>query len=109
MAQLWSSILHMQVFYALMHVVIEGYRELKLEDAAVDDLLKNEEMVDSFRCFRNAIFHFQKDPFSSKLVGFMEAEGSEKWAQELHSAFRSYFLKVLPIEEFKNSLKRSDV
>ena len=107
LAQVWSSMLRMQVFYALMYVVIEGYRALKFEDEAVDLLLKNDAMVESFRRFRNAIFHFQKDPLSPKLVEFLQADGSEKWAQELHAAFRAFFLRVLPIQEFKNELKRT--
>jgi hypothetical protein len=78
----------------------------RLHDAAVDALLAETEYVEAFRRFRNATFHYQKKPFSPKLLEFLEAEGSEKWAQKLHAALKSFFETNLPIEEFTEELRK---
>ena len=65
-AQMWSSMLRLQIFYALMYVVVEGYREFGCQDPVVDPLLAQSHFVEGFRRFRNANFHFQEDPFSPK-------------------------------------------
>src|SRR5436309_4424019 len=83
-AQVWSTMLRLQVFYALMYVVIEGYVALGCHDSVVDPLLAQSHFVEGFRRFRNANFHFQEDPFSPKLLEFLTAKGSESWARELY-------------------------
>lgn len=107
-AQALSSMLRLQVFYVLMYVVVEGYRELGYQDSAVDPLLAQSQFVDGFRRFRNANFHFQEDPFSPKLLEFLDAEGSEKWARELYDALKAFFEKQLPIKEYIDSLPKRD-
>jgi hypothetical protein len=69
-AEIWSGVLRMQVFYGLMYVVIEGYRELDCHDAALDELLSQTHYVEALRRFRNATFHFQKKFVSPKLLAF---------------------------------------
>ena len=105
-AQVWSAMLRLGVFYALMYVVVEGYRELDCHDPAVDELLAETEYVDAFRRFRNATFHYQDDPISPKLLEFLEAEGSEKWAQKLYAAFKAFFERNLPIKEVIEDLSK---
>jgi hypothetical protein len=108
LAQLWSRALRLQVFYALIYVVVEGYVELGGRDSSVDPLLAQSHFVEAFRRFRNATFHFQEDPFSSKLLEFMEAEDSEKWAHDLFAALKSFFEKQLSIKEYLESLPKRD-
>ena len=107
-AQVWSTMLRLQVFYALMYVVVEGYLELKGQDSSVDPLLAQSHFVEAFRRFRNATFHFQEDPFSPKLLEFLDAEGSEKWTYDLFAALKSFFEKQLPIKEYLASLPTRD-
>jgi len=107
-AQMWSSMLRLQVFYALMYVVIEGYQELGCQDSTVDSLLAQSHFVEGFRRFRNANFHFQEDPLSPKLLEFLDAEGSEKWAYDLYGALKAFFEKQLPIKEYIDSLPKGD-
>jgi len=59
LAQFWSGALRLQVFYALIYVVVEGYLELGYQDPAVDPLLAQSLYLDSFKRFRNAFFHYQ--------------------------------------------------
>nr|WP_315429152.1 hypothetical protein [uncultured Albidiferax sp.] len=104
-AQQFSSMLRLQVFYALIYVVVEGYKELACQDAEVDRLLGNAEFVDSLRRFRNANFHFQEDPFSPKLVDFLHAEGSEDWVRALYFALDNFFTEKLKLNEVIASLQ----
>ncbi|RYG15490.1 MAG: hypothetical protein EON96_10525 [Caulobacteraceae bacterium] len=78
--------------------MVEGYREMQLKDEAIDELLASGEYADNLRLFRNATFHFQKDPFSPKVLKFLQANESEIWVRELNRAFKKFFEKELPIE-----------
>ena len=105
LSQLHSSFRRISVFYSLLYVVVEGYRELGSTDEKVDSLLEQHDFVDALRLFRNATFHYQKAPIPEKAMKFLEADNSEYWIQELHSAFRQYFEKQLPIQETMAELK----
>ena len=104
-AKMHSAFSRMAVMYGLIYVVVEGYRELKLSDARIDELLQEKEYLDQLRLFRNATFHYQKQPVSEKELKFLEAEGGEHWIRELHYAFQNYFERVFPIKEVLKLLK----
>jgi hypothetical protein len=92
--------MRLQVFYALMFVVVEGYNELGGHYPEVDRLLEQSEFVNAFRGFRNAVFHLQEEPVSPKLTAFLAAEGSEQWTHELYRALKAFFEAQTPIKEF---------
>ena len=94
-----SMVAGLSVWYALLYVVIEGYRDLKQEFGPLDALLKREEYVELLRLFRNATFHYQENPLSEKILGFLEKVDSENWIHELNKQFQTFFLSVLPINE----------
>lgn len=94
-----------QVWYGLLFVVIEGYRELRLTDQAVDALLAEEIYVEALRRLRNATFHYQQDPFTSKLWDYLFAPESETWIRRLNHAFREFFERSLGIAEVIASLQ----
>lgn len=89
--ELFSSMIRMKIWYALVYVVIEGFIELRLTDATVERLLADTTKVDLLRRFRNAIFHFQPSPWDQRLQGFLEEPGSARWVHDVHAAFKSYF------------------
>ena len=60
--------------------------------------------VDRLRRFRNSILHYQEDPLSEKHVAFLVAKGSERWIRDLNRAFKAYFERELPIEEWLNKV-----
>lgn len=97
----WTSIvlffysapgIYLSYSYAGIYLVIEGWKELKLKDEKIDNLISSP-FVDRLRLFRNATFHYQKDPISSKLIQFFgtEEEKTEKWLNELYYEFGRYF------------------
>ena len=73
-----------------IHVVVEGFKELKLDATQVPGL--SDPRVDQLRLFRNGCFHYQRDykKFAPFLSGDLEAF---RWAEELHQQFGAFFLK----------------
>lgn len=94
-----AMVFRIQVWYALLYVVIEGYRELGLNYEPLDNVLAKEDFVDLLRRFRNATFHYQADPLTDKLIDFLAKPDSEHWIGELNKQFNTFFRQALPIEE----------
>jgi hypothetical protein len=99
LGQQHSKIMTLTVFYGLIYVVVEGYRELQLKDEAIDALLANGDFVEHLRRFRNAVFHFQKVPLDERLVKFLTLPDSEIWIRKLFKAFDRFLTRELPIQE----------
>jgi hypothetical protein len=87
----------LSVWYALLYVVVEGYRELAFQDEDIDKLLANDEYLQALRLFRNATFHYQESPLSPKLMTFLEAKDSEIWIMALNRALKGFFERELKI------------
>lgn len=105
-AKAFSDFLAMSVWYALLYVVVEGYRELKLDDAEINRLLEQGEYVDLLRRFRNAVLHYQEDPLPEKLMAFLTAKDSEKWIWDLNRAFDVFFASELQIKEIMGKIQK---
>lgn len=103
-AEAQSTMVRLEVMYALLYVVIEGYKEMGYKFESLDALLEKEEYVELLRRFRNAIFHFQKHPLNEKLLSFLETKDSEHWIRDLHKEFERFFLQTLPIKESMRAL-----
>lgn len=99
LAQMQSQTLRMCTFYALIYVVIEGYRDLEKSHAVLDILLAKTDYVDALRRFRNAVFHFQEDPLSAKLLEFLNKKDRELWIEQIYEAFQDLFEEELPVKE----------
>ncbi len=86
-------------------MIIEGWKELKLSDETIDKLIAFS-YTEKLRLFRNATFHYQKEPISPKIVQFLgtEEEASEKWINALYTEFGRYFKAnsfEIPVELMK--------
>lgn len=86
--------LYMSYWYAGLYVVIEGWRELKLQDTVIDDLLSRGDYVDLLRRYRNGVFHYQKDYFDSRFAEvWFQNKDFVTWVRELNRQFGRYFLQ----------------
>lgn len=103
-AEKLSAFAVLSVWYSLLYVVVEGYQELKLRDDEIDELLDRNSYLNMLRLFRNATFHFQKDPFTPKILEFLTAGDSEVWVKELNIAFKRFFERELSIVEVLQGL-----
>ncbi len=94
--------------YSGIYLVIEGWKDLKLSDPKIDELLHSP-FVDRLKRFRNATFHYQKEPISWKHLQFFgtEEEQTEKWLNNLYSELERFFREnALPQpDRLKESLK----
>ncbi len=102
-----STFLRLCVWYSLEYILIEGYKELKIVNEQID-LLLIPGYVDKLRLFRNATFHYQKNPISEKLLSFLEQDESQNWVKKLHKAFKDYFEMILPIGEVMNIMRNNN-
>jgi hypothetical protein len=78
--------------YSGIYLVIEGWKNLNLKDDRVEKLLESP-FVDRLRLFRNATFHYQKEPISWKHLQFFgtEEEETEVRLNELYREFEPFF------------------
>jgi hypothetical protein len=94
--------------YSGIYLVVEGWRDLGLQDQAIDRLITSP-FIDRLRLFRNATFHYQKEPLSRKHLQFFgtEEERTEQWLNDLYTAFERFFRdNTLPLpDELRKSLK----
>jgi hypothetical protein len=94
-----SMLYRMSVWYSLLYVVVEGYRDLKVPFAPLDAVLAKDDYINLLRLFRNATFHYQEDPLSEKLIGFLGKPDSEVWIRDLNKQLQAFCIHVLPIKE----------
>lgn len=100
-----SMVCRMQVWYSLLYVVVEGYRELGQEYQPLEEVLAMAEYVDLLRRFRNATFHFQADPLNDKLIDFLDKQDSEVWIRDLNKQLEAFFMQALPLKETVKKLQ----
>ncbi|EPF7653732.1 hypothetical protein ACXLRA_004229 [Vibrio vulnificus] len=106
-AKYHSMFQRLSVWYALIYVVVEGYKELQYVDTKIDRLLSRDDLVNNLRLFRNATFHYQKAPVSEKVLKFLTLEEGQAWVHELHVSFEEFFIAQLPIEQTLNQLRKA--
>lgn len=87
-----NTFLYMSYWYSALYVVIEGWRELNLNDSEVDHLLASPN-VDLLRRYRNGTFHFQATYYDDRIVDFIKEEGIVLWIRRLNQALSAFFLK----------------
>ena len=103
--------IYMTYLYSAIYLVIEGWKDLKLSDEKINELI-NSPNTDKLMLLRNDTFHYQKEPLSTKLIQFFgsEEEATEKWINELYGEFGRFFKENsfgIP-EELKEELKGKD-
>lgn len=82
---------YMCYWYGGLYVVIEGYRNLKLADPAIDDLLGSHN-ARLLKCFRHGVFHYQRKYFDKRFMNFItQGENVVPWVASLHRVFDRLF------------------
>lgn len=82
----------MSYWYGSLYVVVEGWKQLALHDAKIDQLLRSTN-VRLLKLYRNGVFHFQGNYFDDRFAQFMKSSDSVAWVRELHSEFGRFFLE----------------
>lgn len=82
---------YMCYWYGGLHVVIEGYTQLKLADPTIDTLLRSRN-ARLLKCFRHGVFHYQRKYFDKRFMNFMtQGENVVPWVSSLHREFKRLF------------------
>lgn len=91
--------LYLTYSYSGIYLVIEGWQDLGLRDPKIDALIASP-FVERLRRFRNATFHYQKEPLSLKHLEFFgtDEERTEVWLKQLYAEFSRFFREnTLPL------------
>lgn len=83
---------------ASVYVAAEGWRELDLSDSTISSLItKYDDVYKLMRRFRNAVYHFQADPMSVKIIDFL-APGTESYpfARALQFELQRFLVSSVP-------------
>jgi len=85
--------LKMCLWYGMLYVVVEGWRDAKLSDPEVDRLLASPN-TKLLKLFRNGMFHFQTDHWvPNKFSEFFEPKNKTvEWVHALTTELRRYLL-----------------
>jgi hypothetical protein len=80
----------LSLWYATVYVVVEGWRDARLTDSEVDELL-GDDRVEELRRFRNQIFHYQPEYDNPKLLEFLgtgdaDVQEAINWIRRTHTA-----------------------
>lgn len=84
----------MSYWYGALYVVVEGYNELHLSDAVVDDLLKSEN-VELLKRYRNGSFHYQSNYYDDRFLGFVAEQSAVPWVRSLNVNLGRFLLEEL--------------
>jgi hypothetical protein len=85
----------MSYWYGSLYVVIEGWRQLQLTDPKIDPLLLSPN-VRFLKKYRDGVFHFQRNYFDDRFLGFIKAGDSVEWVRTIHSELGEYFRREIP-------------
>lgn len=67
-------------WYASFYVVVEGCKELKLENDNINFLIDNFiDETDTLRKFRNTIYHYQKEIFDTRFIAGLQNQELILW------------------------------
>ncbi len=82
-------------FYASLYVVVEGWKDLKLKDSLIDNLLDNE-LVKLLKRYRNSVYHYQPKMLEDRYMAFLKkSETTAEWTSHLHTEFCYFYMKLL--------------
>ncbi|TET45416.1 hypothetical protein E3J62_07620 [candidate division TA06 bacterium] len=83
---------YMSYWYGGTYVVIEGWKKLGLSDPIIETLLESPN-IEMLKRYRNGVFHFQKDYFDDRFVGFIrDGQKSVEWVRKLRQELSRFFL-----------------
>lgn len=80
----------MAYWFASLYVLVEGWKQLKLSDAAVDEAIGTGH-ADVLRRFRNSVFHYQETFDDDRFLALSTSHEVVGWAISLARAFDDFF------------------
>lgn len=88
------AFIHLQLWYACLFVVLEGWEAEVIVDPDVDLYRSDEAKVRLLRRCRNAVFHYAPDYIDPRLQAVFAEPDFVEWVRAIHDAAGAYFLRV---------------
>lgn len=81
---------YMNLWYASLYSVVEGYKKLDLDNLEVNQLLASPNL-EALRKFRHSVTEFHKRYFNQSLISpLVTSSGSVLWINNLHFSLEKY-------------------
>jgi len=91
-----EATMYMSLWYALLYVVVEGWRRLRLSDPVIDELLSKADHVRVLKRYRHGVAHFQSNYVDSRFTEIMkDSEATVPWIRDLNRELGRWFLAYL--------------
>jgi hypothetical protein len=84
--------LHLELWYACLVPVLEGWRKEKIKNAAVTAFMRHHRKIKLLAQCRNAVFHYSPRYFDERTEKLIAEEGIVTWVHGLHDAISAFFL-----------------
>lgn len=101
----------MSYWYASLHVVIEGWGQLRFSDTVIDRLLAHPmDLRTLLRQYRNSVFHYQSSLLNPKIMHLLRTGTvGVYWVRVLHDElirfFADYLSDLMATEEQRSELR----
>jgi hypothetical protein len=88
-----ESQMYMSLWYGMLYVVVEGWKDLSLEDTAIDALLDSQN-ISLLKRYRYGVFHFQRRYFDQRFLDLIDSgENVVEWIRNLNNELDRFFLE----------------
>ena len=85
--------IHLDLWYACLFVVVEGWRREKIRDQAVTTLLRDTKKLALLEGYRNAVFHYGSSYIDARQEKLFKEPNFVEWVWALHDAISDFFLQ----------------
>jgi hypothetical protein len=84
--------LHLELWYACLVPVLEGWRKEKIKNAAVTAFMRHHRKIKLLSQCRNAVFHYSPHYLDERIEKLIDEEEIITWVHGLHDAISAFFL-----------------
>jgi hypothetical protein len=84
---------HLDLWYACLFVVVEGWRKERIRDQAVTDFLRDTKKRALLEGYRHAVFHYGPSYIDSRKEKLYQDSDFVEWVWGLHDAISDFFLR----------------
>jgi uncharacterized protein DUF4279 len=89
------TMVHLDLWYGCLFVVVEGWRKKKIRDEAVTAFLRDRAKVALLEGYRNAVFHYGSNYIDPRQEKLFKDEAFVDWVSGLHDAISNFFLREI--------------
>lgn len=105
-ADRWHFFGLMSGWYAAEYVVVEGWKEARLQEDTIDELLgRCADLVDLLRRYRNGVFHYQPRLIEQRFLDLLNhGEEAVQFVHYLHNEFLRYYYSF--VKQFPGTVRQ---